>query len=86
MSLSKDDIIKTCEEATESVNKILGGDRYLFVYNDRRQRYEFWEGRCSSPQCIFPLTVGNRPLQEITQWEIYHAVNFVRKQRSNAKL
>lgn len=70
-----------CKWATERVNNILGGDSYRFEYNEKEWRFEFWEDRATITQMIFPLTLGNTPLPDITDWEIRHAVNFVRRLR-----
>lgn len=82
--MNKLEIQEMCEEATDRVNKILGGDRYGFLYNERTWEFEFWELRTPRPQCLFPLDLNGEPLDEITDWEIFHAVQFVRRRRKNA--
>lgn len=70
-----------CEEATNRLNKILGGSDYFFKFNSVRDRFEFWEDVGPVLQMVFPLTLNNEPLNDVTDWEIYHAVNWVRKKR-----
>lgn len=73
--------LNLCEWATERVNAIVGGKDYWFKFNQYESRFEFWEQRGPIKQMVFPLTVGDKPLQDITDWEIKHAVNFVRRAR-----
>lgn len=71
-------------EVQEANNRIWGyiGRDWFFAFNEENQRYEFWEHRGPLKTMVFPLTINERPLHDITDWEIYHAVEFVRRARS----
>ena len=79
--MKSDWIKRRCEWATSRVNSILGGNSLWFEFNKLEHRFEFWEQRGPVTQMIFPLTLGNSPLPDITDWEIRHAVQFVQRAR-----
>lgn len=79
--MTKDQIKERCEWATHRVQAIVGGDNYWFQYNEHEWMFEFWERRGPIKQLIFPLELNGEPLRNITDWEVHHAVNFVRSVR-----
>lgn len=79
--MRKEWIKKRIKWANEKIRAYCGPD-YFFKFNEETDKFEFWEHRGPLTQMVFPLDVGNRPLRDITDWELQHAIHFVRKVRN----
>lgn len=62
--------------------RIYCGPNFWFQFSYRYNRFEFWEQRGPIRQMVFPVDMGGYPLPDITDWEIEHAVKFLRKRRT----
>ena len=71
------------KKSTDRLESIVGHtQRFRFVFNRREKRFEFWERRGPYYNMVFPITVNEKPLKDITDWEMKHAVQFVKKKRA----
>lgn len=75
-------IKKNLKWANKKLRGIIGGDAFWFDYNRATHTFEFWEKRGPMQQMVFPVNVARRALPEISEWEIEHAINFIRSSRS----
>lgn len=57
------------------------GPNYWFDYDLRDGKFWFIERRGPMINRIFPLDLNGNPLSKITDWELYHAINFLRGRR-----
>lgn len=66
--------------ANDKMRSYASGD-YWFDYNLKDQQFEFWGRKTGRPQMVFPLTVGQEAINDITHWELEHALRYARNER-----
>lgn len=82
MRIHADSRIKQILEKANKRIRAYCGPNYWFDYNLKDGKFWFIERRGPMINWIFPLDLNGYPLPNITEWEVYHAVKFLRRRRS----
>lgn len=81
MKIHAASIIKRVLDKANKKIRTYCGPNYWFDYNQSDGKFWFIEKRGPMINWIFPLDLNGNPLPYITEWEIFHAVTFLRRSR-----